>query len=45
MAKNIRDLPGHFNIKTTKRYLYASKQRLVNIVNRLDDLMKGGEVE
>ena len=43
--KYIKDLLGHFNIKTTERYLHVSKQKLVNIVSPLDDLMKGGEVE
>jgi integrase/recombinase XerD len=43
--KYIKDLLGHFNIKTTERYLHVSKQKLVNIVSPLDDLLKGGEVE
>lgn len=37
--KYIKDLLGHFNIKTTERYLHVSKQQLVNIVSPLDDLM------
>ncbi len=41
----IKDLLGHFNIKTTERYLHVSKQRLVNIESPLDDLWKGGQVE
>jgi site-specific recombinase XerD len=41
----IKDLLGHFNIKTTERYLHVSKQRLVNIESPLDDLLKGGQVE
>lgn len=41
----IKDLLGHFNIKTTERNLHVSKQRLVNIESPLDDLWKGGQVE
>ncbi len=29
----IKDLLGHFNIKTTERYLHVSKKQLVNIVS------------
>jgi site-specific recombinase XerD len=36
----IKELLGHFNIKTTERYLHVSKQQLVNIVSPLDDLMQ-----
>jgi site-specific recombinase XerD len=36
----IKDLLGHFNIKTTERYLHVSKQQLVNIVSPFDDLWK-----
>ena len=38
----IKDLLGHFNIKTTERYLHVSKQKLVNIISPLDDLIKNG---
>lgn len=38
--KYIKDLLGHFNIKTTERYLHVSKKQLVNIVSPLDDLWK-----
>lgn len=41
----IKDILGHFNIKTTERYLHVSKQRLVNIESPLDDLLRGGQVE
>ncbi len=34
----IKDLLGHFNIKTTERYLHVSKQKLVNIISPFDDL-------
>ncbi len=43
--KYIKDLLGHFNIKTTERYLHVSKQKLVNIISPFDDLMRTGEVE
>ncbi len=38
--KYIKDLLGHFNIKTTERYLHVSKQQLINIISPLDDLWK-----
>jgi site-specific recombinase XerD len=41
----IKDLLGHFNIKTTERYLHVSKQSLVNIVSPLDDLVKKGSID
>jgi integrase/recombinase XerD len=40
----IKDLLGHFDIKTTERYLHVSKQKLADITSPLDDLFKGGEV-
>ena len=43
--KYIKELLGHFNIKTTERYLHVSKQKLVNIVSPLDDLMKKEQIE
>jgi integrase/recombinase XerD len=36
----IKDLLGHFNIKTTERYLHVSKKQLVNIVSPFDDLWR-----
>ena len=41
----IKDLLGHFDIKTTERYLHVSKQNLVNIVSPLDDLWKSEGLE
>jgi len=41
----IKDLLGHFNIKTTERYLHVAKQKLVNILSPLDDLMKNEEID
>jgi integrase/recombinase XerD len=43
--KYIKDLLGHFNIKTTERYLHVSKQQLVNIASPFDDLYKDGEID
>lgn len=43
--KYIKDLLGHFDIKTTERYLHVSKQKLVNIISPLDDLMSEGGVD
>ncbi|MBL7768308.1 MAG: tyrosine-type recombinase/integrase [Flavipsychrobacter sp.] len=41
----IKDLLGHFNIKTTERYLHVSKKQLVNIISPFDDLIRRGSVE
>lgn len=41
----IKDLLGHFNIKTTERYLHVTRQQLVNIVSPLDDLMRTRNIE
>lgn len=38
----IKDLLGHFDIKTTERYTHVSKRMLVNITSPLDDLLKKG---
>ncbi len=43
--KYIKDLLGHFNIKTTERYLHVSKKQLVNIASPFDDLYKDGEID
>ena len=39
-SRYIKDLLGHFSIKTTERYLHVRKEQLVNIVSPLDDLWK-----
>lgn len=36
--KYIKDLLGHFSIKTTERYLHVSKRQLINIISPFDDL-------
>lgn len=41
----IKDLLGHFDIRTTERYLHVSKQQLVNIISPLDDLMKKEKID
>ncbi len=38
-------LLGHFNIKTTERYLHVSKKALVNIISPLDDLYAGNKID
>lgn len=40
----IKELLGHFNIRTTERYLHVSKKALVNIISPLDDLWKSGRI-
>jgi integrase/recombinase XerD len=34
----IKDLLGHFSIKTTERYLHVKREQLINIVSPLDEL-------
>ncbi len=41
----IKDLLGHFNIKTTERYLHVSRKSLVNIISPLDDLYNKGKID
>lgn len=36
----IKELLGHFNIRTTERYLHVTRQNLVNIISPLDDLFE-----
>jgi site-specific recombinase XerD len=43
--KYIKDLLGHFNIKTTERYLHVSKKQLVNIPSPFDDLWKKERID
>jgi site-specific recombinase XerD len=43
--KYIKELLGHFDIKTTERYLHVSRKNLVNIVSPLDDLMSKEKIE
>lgn len=44
-TRYIRDLLGHFSIKTTERYLHVKKEQLVIITSPLDDLWKKGGIE
>jgi integrase/recombinase XerD len=41
----IKELLGHFDIKTTERYLHVSKKNLVNVLSPLDDLWRKGKIE
>lgn len=41
----IKDILGHFDIKTTQRYLHVRKEQLVTIISPLDDLWKKGGIE
>ncbi|MEO5501092.1 MAG: tyrosine-type recombinase/integrase [Ginsengibacter sp.] len=41
----IKDLLGHFSIKTTERYLHVKKESLINIPNVLDELNKSINLE
>jgi integrase/recombinase XerD len=40
----IKDILGHFDIKTTERYTHVSKTKLVTIVSPLDDLWLKGDI-
>ncbi len=41
----IKDLLGHFDIRTTERYLHVSKQQLVNVASPLDDLIRNENLD
>jgi integrase/recombinase XerD len=41
----IKELLGHFDIRTTERYFPVSKQQLVNIVSPLGDLVNKENIE
>ena len=41
----IKDLLGHFNLKTTERYLHVSKKQLINIISPFDDLWRTNEID
>jgi integrase/recombinase XerD len=41
----IKDLLGHFSIKTTEIYLHVKKEQLVNIISPLDDLWRSGKID
>ncbi len=43
--KYIKDLLGHFSIKTTERYLHVSKKQLVNIISPFDDLWNNEKID
>ncbi len=44
-VKYTKELPGHFDIRTTERYLHVSKQKLLNIISPFDDLWKSEQIE
>ncbi|HVM88561.1 MAG TPA: site-specific integrase [Puia sp.] len=41
----IKDILGHFSIKTTERYLHVSRKTLVNITSPLDDMWQKGAIK
>jgi site-specific recombinase XerD len=43
--KYIKELLGHFQIKTTERYLHVSNKALVQITSPLDDLWRKGKID
>jgi len=42
--KYIKEILGHFDIRTTERYLHVSKKELVNIISPLEDLWRKGKI-
>ncbi len=40
----IKDILGHFDIKTTERYTHVSNKKLITIVSPLDDLWLKGDI-
>jgi integrase/recombinase XerD len=43
--KYIKDILGHFSIKTTERYLHVSRRELVNIISPFDDLWGNEKID
>jgi integrase/recombinase XerD len=41
----IKELLGHFDIRTTERYLHVSNKQMVNIISPLDDLWRRGKID
>jgi len=41
----IKELLGHFDIKTTERYLHVSNNSMFNIASPLDDLYRHGKID
>jgi site-specific recombinase XerD len=41
----IKEILGHFDIRTTERYLHVSRKELVNIESPLDDLWRRGKID
>ncbi|MEO6328157.1 MAG: tyrosine-type recombinase/integrase [Ginsengibacter sp.] len=41
----IKDILGHFDIRTTERYLHVSKKEMVNMISPLDDLWRKGKID
>lgn len=43
-VKYIKELLGHFDIRTTERYLHVSREKLINIISPLDSLYEEEEM-
>ena len=41
----IKDILGHFSIKTTERYLHVSREKLISITSPLDDIWEKGDIK
>jgi len=41
----IKEILGHFDIRTTERYLHVARQKLVNIISPLDDLFGRAKID
>lgn len=44
-VKYIQEILGHFDIRTTMRYLHVRKDQLVNIASPIDDLYRKGRLD
>lgn len=43
--KYIKDILGHFDIKTTERYLHVTRKQLVNVISPFDDLWRKESID